>query len=397
MIIYDTRDILNRARQIANLENTDFITDEEELTLLNDCWAELYEKAIAAGEPQFIRKVKNRIPKDCYRIYRIYRNEDRDFPLDFHISRGRVYVDDTLITDYTLEYYPKPKTLFVKQIVRESPFEVAPTVADDTLYMVNQGDYFAFKDIYDSSIDLTIPSFEYDDLAIFDNCLLSEKEGVFSLYVIGDNVIESQIDKPIIVNGKYYQYKTAEKQIVDEYGNIYKDNIELPAGDYYYTDANLEHIYAFSDGYYTYNDSDSIELTNRQLKMAWFNNHPYCIIDTHKLIRCEEDRVSVLTTEYQPSIIVSDVKLLSKRPVSNKYHLEGLQESTLLDFPSNIFYQALEYLIAIKLANKTGQSNDLLNAGYSDYLNQYMASIEPQETIKIQNCYSGGNRWSLLQ
>jgi len=88
---------------------------------------------------------------------------------------------------------------------------------------------------------------------------------------------------------------------------------------------------------------------------------------------------------------------LSKRPVSNKYHLEGLQESTLLDFPSNIFYQALEYLIAIKLANKTGQSNDLLNAGYSDYLNQYMASIEPQETIKIQNCYSGGNRWSLLQ
>lgn len=396
MILYDTRDILNRARQVSNLENTDFITDEEELTLINDCWAELYEKAIAAGEPQFIKKVRDRIPKDCYRIYRIYRGNERDIPLDFHISNGKVYVDDSLLSEYTLEYYPKPRTLFVKQIVRDSPFDTPPTVADDTLYMVNQGDYFAFKDIYDSSIDLTIPSFEYDDLAIFDNCLLSEKNGVFSLYVIGDNVIESQIDKPIIINGKYYQYKETEQQIVDEYGNIYKDDIELPEGDYYYTDENLEHIYAFSDGYYTYNGGDSIELTNRQLKMAWFNNHPYCIIDTHKLVRCEENKVSVLNTEYQPVAIVSDIKLLSKRPVSNKYHLEGLQESTLLDYPSNLFYQALEYLIAIKLANKTGQPNDLLNAGYSDYLNQYMASIEPQEIIKIQNCYSGGSRWSSL-
>ena len=382
MIVYDTRDILNRARQIANLENTDFITDEEELTLLNDCWTELYEKAIAAGEPQFIKKVKNRIPKDCYRVYRVYRNNERAFPLDYHISCGRVYVDDTLVNEYTLEYYPKPKTLFAKQIVRESPFSTPPKAADDTLYMIDQGNYFAFKDIYDDTIDLTIPSFEYDDIAIFDNCLLARHNDTFSLYVIGDNVIESQIDKPIIVNGKYYQYKTAEKQIVDEYGNIYKDNIELPAGDYYYTDVNLEHIYAFSDSYYTYNDSDPIELTNRQLKMAWFNNHPYCIIDTHKLIRCEEDRVSVLTTDYQPSIIVSDTKLISKRPVSNKYHLEGLQESTKLDTPSNIFYQVLEYLIAIKLANKTGQSNDLLNAGYSDYLNQYMASI-----MQDQNCF----------
>lgn len=388
MIVYDTRDILDRARQIGNLENTSFITDDEELTLLNDCWVELYEKAIEAGEPQFIKRAVNTIPTDCYRIHRVY-DQYRQYPLDYYLQDNQLYYNNRPLTNYTLEYYPKPQTLFVKQLVRDSPYEQSITAADDTLYMIDGGDYFDFRDIYDSSISLTIPAVEYDDVALFDNCMLIVKNGITSLYVVGDNVIESQIDKPCIVEGKYYQYKTEEKQIVDEYGNIYMDQIELPEGDYYYTDGKLEHIYAFSDGYYTYNGGERIELTNRKLKMAWFNNHPYCIIDTHKLVRCEEERLYVMDTEYQPVMIVSDRKLISKRPVSSKYHLEGLQESVLLNSPSNLFYQALEYLIAVKLTNKTGQASELLANGYSDYLTQYLSSIQPSESLTIQNEYRG--------
>ena len=44
MVKYNSRDIINRAKRIADLENSDFITYNEQIQMLNDCYNEIYKK-----------------------------------------------------------------------------------------------------------------------------------------------------------------------------------------------------------------------------------------------------------------------------------------------------------------------------------------------------------------
>ena len=48
-MIYKTSDIIKRAKQLADLENSDFISYEENFMLINECYNKLYEKLIADG------------------------------------------------------------------------------------------------------------------------------------------------------------------------------------------------------------------------------------------------------------------------------------------------------------------------------------------------------------
>jgi hypothetical protein len=54
---YKTSDIIKRARQLADLENSDFISYEENLMLINECYNKLYEKLINHNDKAFIKSV----------------------------------------------------------------------------------------------------------------------------------------------------------------------------------------------------------------------------------------------------------------------------------------------------------------------------------------------------
>ena len=57
MVKYNSKDIINRAKRIADLENSDFITYNEQVQMLNDCYNEVYQKIINKGDLYFVKEV----------------------------------------------------------------------------------------------------------------------------------------------------------------------------------------------------------------------------------------------------------------------------------------------------------------------------------------------------
>ena len=46
MIRYNASDVIKKAKQLADLENSDFISWNESITLLNDAYQNIYQKAL---------------------------------------------------------------------------------------------------------------------------------------------------------------------------------------------------------------------------------------------------------------------------------------------------------------------------------------------------------------
>ena len=73
MIKYKASDIIKRARDIADLRGTDFVNDEECLSLINESWVDIYNKLINIGDRSFLTEIElsqgdNYLPDDFYQL-----------------------------------------------------------------------------------------------------------------------------------------------------------------------------------------------------------------------------------------------------------------------------------------------------------------------------------------
>jgi len=82
---YKSSEIAYRAKQLADLTNTDFISNEEDIYYINDAWKEFYQLLINKGDKQFVKEVElagstvngqveYAMPDDCYQILSIKNN-----------------------------------------------------------------------------------------------------------------------------------------------------------------------------------------------------------------------------------------------------------------------------------------------------------------------------------
>ena len=73
MLHYKASDIIKRAKDIADLRGTNFISDEECLSLLNESWTNIYSKLITLNDKAFLNKIEifegeNALPEDFYQL-----------------------------------------------------------------------------------------------------------------------------------------------------------------------------------------------------------------------------------------------------------------------------------------------------------------------------------------
>ena len=57
MITYNASDIIKRATQLADIENSDFISFSEKIALLNEAYQTIYQKGINKGNNSFVRYI----------------------------------------------------------------------------------------------------------------------------------------------------------------------------------------------------------------------------------------------------------------------------------------------------------------------------------------------------
>ena len=83
MITYNASDIVKRAEQLADLENSDFISFSEKIALLNEAYQVLYQKGINKDVNAFVKYINTRdrviqLPRDFYQLKAITMGHDKD-------------------------------------------------------------------------------------------------------------------------------------------------------------------------------------------------------------------------------------------------------------------------------------------------------------------------------
>ena len=130
MITYNASDIVKRAEQLADLENSDFISFSEKIALLNEAYQVLYQKGINKDVNAFVKYINTRdrviqLPRDFYQLKAITMGHDKDIKvvlrrpvnqsfnvLSYDIINNTLQINgETMGQNICVEYFPTPSTL----------------------------------------------------------------------------------------------------------------------------------------------------------------------------------------------------------------------------------------------------------------------------------------------
>jgi len=135
MIKYDTKDLVDRARQLADLENSSFIGWKENMMAMNSAFQKVYQKAINHDERFWMKEVylgnpitqagnetRYTLPDDFYQLYaindaktnrcllRMSLNEPYG-SLRYNIVNNELVIYGVPLGTIQVRYFPNPKTL----------------------------------------------------------------------------------------------------------------------------------------------------------------------------------------------------------------------------------------------------------------------------------------------
>lgn len=135
MIKYTAKDIVNRASQLADLENSDFISWNENMNLLNECWKGIYQNLINNGDKYFIKEMnlkelkvcdnKYKLPCDFFQLHSIELTPScRQIPrrakseplstLSYDMENDFLVIYGSYTEDIRVLYFPTPEVITLK-------------------------------------------------------------------------------------------------------------------------------------------------------------------------------------------------------------------------------------------------------------------------------------------
>lgn len=154
---YKASDIIRKARQLADLTNTDFITWDEEVSLLNDAYTMLYQKLVNIGDGSFVKpfvafRGENVLPPDFWQIRSVNlvqnkivtpvkrRADSENYSsLSYEVRFDKLYINGNYSNgEIIVEYWAKPKTLTYKP----NPATLNPDLEDRPVMTVHNEMFF---------------------------------------------------------------------------------------------------------------------------------------------------------------------------------------------------------------------------------------------------------------
>lgn len=371
MIKYTTKDIIKRAEQLTDFTSSDFISIREKTNLLNDSYTIVYQTLIANGDKTFLKKTtiskSEQLPADLYQIRTVYAQNNilvkKTTPSQ---SEGYDIVNGCIegsFDFYTIEYYPNPKTLFLKDdSLEDLGINKSCLTYNDIFYAVKEENTLTMYGTGDNSI-LKTQSDSLDAVCHLANGLVNLTEKKF--YPYGSNSPYSF--DVLMVRGNT---ATLDKVI----SNNINENVVL-----YVTDSSEERHYFIDSELNIYNDSECTELITTLPASELF----YCRQDG--LYVAEQNaqymrRIGEEFAEWLPlpiwsficfvddtHIVVSDGENLKKT---------GFGFDSFLEYPNNVFYTYLAYDLAISMCSVVQRDSTALEAKTDEIRAQLFNSIQ---------------------
>lgn len=400
---YLASSIAYRAKQLADLTNTDFISNEEDIYYINDAWKEFYQLLINKGDKQFVKevelagssvndRVEYAMPDDCYQILSIKNNYGiitRKADSESNTSNTYEVVNDKIRLYGTqghiiMTYYTVPEfiTLPDKTIETDLTYNTVSTFTD---YIQNSF-INSENNVYNARTSELI--------ATTDNNLIL-KGGKLGVY----NNVLYDFDGNEIINGM-----PSTGRIIDSNGMKWTrsggygtwqsiaDTMTLPA----YTEGVM-----FRDGsvvgimdnkLYLYQNETQTDLHMNKIYdgsnyIASFGDHEFAY-------------VGGFIFEYYNGTLQNyeDVKVPGRYLFPLKYgilyydgnvKIKSLLPDTEFNFPNELYVEVLAASLAIRYAMKQNANVEGLNNLYENMKGQFLNSLSQDSGYtRINNVYS---------
>lgn len=440
-VTYKASDIIKRAMQLADLENSDFISFSEKLALLNESYQQLYQKGINKDTNAFVKYIHTQntaitLPRDFYQLKAV--NVDKNGYLEPVLRRpanqsthdlSYEILNNTLkingyagCGDICIEYYPLPLSLTFPN----TPKSISPQGSSTDSFLALRNNIYVtintadnritIGDITDSEVTAVIPKDYFTTL--YSNFIHIEEDyvvftgGIYqTLYSLSGRGLTSTKDKVVFYRHKTFLYDETAHTLKFPTGGVAYSNIDFDFGD-----TNLiildEEMETFVGLKYTTSDYvgsgvfvggrniRTKELTSVKIhvtKLYNYKNLVYLMNGTSYLAAIDLSNISKPIQEtLQESDVIDIVDIdentgygyLTKR-FGNRYNIMSFFEDTVLNFPNNTYFVFLSYILAVAFKTKQGSDISQLASLYSQAEEAFYDSLQRDDwgSTRITSIY----------
>jgi hypothetical protein len=396
----NTSDLFRRARQLADLEGSDFISWNEAKNCINESYIGLYERLINMGDNSFVESFHTsekevELPRDFWQLKGVYlwnngtlqtinRRADNNgiHHLSYEMRNGKLYFFGNP-NDILVEYYKKPNVLTMPP----SDKEVSLNLPEGAVILACHAHTFVYKtqDEEENDIicvyDIDGIKNAYDIFETFnESAIWINKDFVFTL-------IDDDLTVYDLATGETYTFENS-KPLVTESGELYVINNDYICelvfnGDSYAIRQIKELPLASGALYYVCDDAfnDFYCIVNSVSGNTIFHNEEDTQQNARNIIYARErcyyvvmNKAGYLDEEGNHLVkagIGSPVGFISINENTgygyctkkyNKLWVCAYCEDTVLDFPNSFYFQMLSYLLAIAFRSKQGADITILSS-----------------------------------
>ena len=376
---YKVSDIILAARQIADLENSDFISWNENIRLINEAWTSVHQKLINKGDMTFVNEMnitkEQYLPEDFYQILSVLDNYNtpvarysigmNDSQIWYKIINNKIILNG--LHSAKLTYFTKPQFLTYSA---ETIVDALPLQEDEEIKFACGNYVLTNKNVWDIKEATVIKEAAETDI-----------------YVDAYGRTYSANEKPIFYpDGRCFkltQYECTDNNCKVAYTNDI-ENITFD-GVYYYV--------RYSNGsinVYEQNNSSHIEILNGFSSNIYFNNnHKFYIKDNIVFI---DDIPMYDASIYNNQVYMLKIDLNTGYGLfTNNNKILSTVVDTELDLPNNLYYNVLAYMLAFSYCCKQGKDATYVNAQLNNNIEILYDTLtnDAFSQMKITNIYRG--------
>ena len=391
---YTASEIVERALDVADIQNTDFLSYREKTKYLNDAWRNVYQTIINYNLDVFTVRASlvgsggvYPLPFDCYQIKAVKNPITGSLiprKAESESVLGPYYeiVNNTLVLGpnigpVEIVYWRKPFFLSLPDKKVETQLKENCTILDSCNNSILLGEnmlgveqkMYVQNLLADSTLELPYapdPNYTYH---LGNNFILKCNDSTIQAYDFYGNMIDetTNIDYVYVLakadNGLYYLTKSNEEDesIVDVY-ELFGDKIaEVPV------DADTANIIGIDGEFYPIK-------TQNAFPIGIFDDRPAYITGNKELHLINPNGSEIVEKVDVPSI--SNVQLVKYGFLTFDGTLYSCIPDTELNFPNNIYYDCIAYDLAIRFLCKQNADSSGVEALNTNAWNQLTNSID---------------------
>ena len=375
----NSSDIIKSARQIADLENSNFISWSENVRLLNESFTAIHQKLINKGDMTFVDEMEihaeQPLPEDFYQVLSILDNYHTPVPrYSIGMNDSQIWykiINNKLILNglqsAKLTYFTKPQFLTypAETIVDALPLSEGETIkfACDNYALTN-------KNVWDIK-----------------EATIARAAAETDVYIDAYGRTYSANEKPIFYpDGRCFKLTqdscTDSKCKVAYSGDI--ENITFD-GVYYYVRYSNGNINVFEQ-----DNSTNIDVLEGFSSNIYFNNdHKFYIKDNVVFV---DDIPMYDASIYNNKVYMLKIDLNTGYGLfTNNNKILSIAVDTELNLPNNLYYNVLAYMLAFSYCCKQGKDASYVSAQLNSNVELLYDTLtnDAFSQMKITNIYRG--------